>query len=533
VILTAATLLGLFAGLSFWEMTGDTVTSDERIHLPAGYAYWKKREFRLNPEHPPLVKLLCSAPLLAMNLSMPPAEPEPGLNYNEYQQVFGSQFLFKQNADRIMFWGRLPALAMGLLLAFFIFLWSWRLHGHAGAGSVSLALVALEPTILAHSHYVTMDVPVACFSVMAMFFLWLFCRGGKTSHLVLASLGMAFALASKFSAIFLLPVFFLLLFVKFPPDDKDKSGRVSAVVPARTRLLVCAAVLAGISIVVQAFYFFSPDLLLYIKGVQQVNLNHVPNYLFYIHGKFFQGGVWWYPIYTLALKTAIPTIIVIAVALVSFLKSGRNGGDFVFLLLPAGIFTLAVCAFADNLGVRYMIPVTVFLLVLAGRAFLSFSNSGKARLWGGVLALWLVVSVLHASPHYISYFNEFIGGPSNAPYYLDDSNVDWGQDLKRLVEYLRGNHVSEVILSIWGPAPPEYYGDPAGIHFKPWTQAMARSSDPPAGIYAISVNNLVGIKRLIFSGADPNLDWLERFKPVERVGYSIYVYRFPGVQSRR
>src|SRR2546428_9164695 len=244
-ILAAGALLALFAGLSLWEMAGDAVTSDERIHLPVGYAYWKKHDFRLNPEHPPLVKLLCSAPLLGMKLKMPPTEPQTGLSYNEYQQVFGSQFLFEQDADRIMFWGRLPALLFGILLALVVFRWSWEFHGHAGAGLMSLLLVALEPSILAHSHYVTMDVAFACFGVMAMFFLWRFSREGKALNLILASLGMALALASKFSAIFLLPVFFFLFIVRFPSNNFKPARFLMTDNSVKSRILLSVIMAVG------------------------------------------------------------------------------------------------------------------------------------------------------------------------------------------------------------------------------------------------------------------------------------------------
>lgn len=528
IVVVAAALLALFAGLSLWEMVGDSLTSDELVHLPSGYAYWKKQEFRLNPEHPPLVKLLCSLPLLGMNLRMPSTEPDPGLDYNQYQMVFGKKFFFTQDADHILFWSRLPTLGLGLLLAFLVFWWSYRLHGHAGAGLLSLFLLAFEPTILAHSHYVTMDVPLACFSVMAMFFLWEFSRRAKPRHLVLASLGMALALASKFSAVSLLPVFFLLLFVRFQAGSLEMSLFGGQNGLFKTRILVCAAVAVGIALIVQAFYFLSPDLTLYFRGVRQVNVNHNPNFLYYAAGKFSLGGVWWYPIYAFAVKTPLPTIIAIVVAGISWLNVSRQvRRQLVFVLLPAGILTMATCAFADNLGLRYMIPVTSFLLVLAGRCWQVITAKGGPMIWAGLLALWLCVSVLHLSPHHISYFNELIGGPGNAPHYLDDSNIDWGQDLKRLVQYLKENDATDVILSFWGPAPPEYYGDPQGIRFTPWTRALARDTSPPPGLYALSVNNLVGAKRLIALGEDPMLDWLRRFEPVARVGYSIYIYRFP------
>ena len=135
----AVFLLALFAGLSIWEMSGDSLTPDERAHLPAGYAYWVEGEFRLNPEHPPFVKLLCAAPLLLMDLKLPPTEPPAGATFHGYIAKFGTAFL-SQGLDRILFWGRLPVVGLGLLLGSLIFSWSRRMHGHAGAGLVSIFL---------------------------------------------------------------------------------------------------------------------------------------------------------------------------------------------------------------------------------------------------------------------------------------------------------------------------------------------------------------------------------------------------------
>jgi 4-amino-4-deoxy-L-arabinose transferase-like glycosyltransferase len=533
-----ALLLALFAGLSIWEMMGDSLTFDEIFHIPAGYAYWKKREFRLNPEHPPLVKLLAAAPLLGMNLRMPATEPESAPSetntywrYNDFQLTFGSEFLFTQDADRIMFWARLPMVALGLLLGLFIFQWSSRLHGRPGAGLLSLSLMATEPTILAHSHYVHTDVALAAFSAMAIYFLWRFSEEAKLSHLLLASLGLGLALAAKFSAIFLVPVFFFLLIFEWPTEDSGPLFFFRAHRSLKVRIFAAAAAALLAVFTVQACYLFSLDLSLYFKGVQSVNANHDPSYPIYIHGNFFPGGVWWYPLYALLLKAPLPAMIAIAVGAISYWKNrARLRQGLIFVVLPAAVYTVAVCAFADNFGVRYMIPVTAFLLVLAGRSVFIFTAGRKGRIFAGALALWLVVSVLRVSPHYISYFNELIGGPDNAPYFLDDSNVDWGQDLKRLVEYLRQNQIKEAVLSYWGLTPPDYYARSYGIQFVPWTTKMAASADPPTGVYAISVNNLVRLKAdLSFSlgAGNPNLDWLRRFRPSDRVGYSIYIYKFP------
>jgi 4-amino-4-deoxy-L-arabinose transferase-like glycosyltransferase len=533
-LLLATILLSVFVGLSFWEMTGDSLTIDERVYLPAGYVYWTQKDFSLNREHPPLAKLWAALPLLTMNLKLPPVAPS--LDAAAYQMNVGSGFLFTQNLDRILFWGRLPMLLLGLLLAILVFWWSWELHGNAGAALVSLLLIGFEPSIIAHSHYVATDVALATFSVMAMFFLWRFTRGAAFYNLLLASSGLGLALASKFSAVFLVPVFFLLLLLKWPSGiaTKDKQPVASL---QRGRVLGSLWAMLIAAVFVQASYLFSTDLTLYFKGLFTVNTYALPqSVLTYIHGEFFPGGVWWYSFYVLLLKLTLPTIIVITVAAASLAKNREipNNG-LVFTLLPAAVYLAANCAFANNLGVRYLIPFLSFLLVFAGRAWFVFAKNRRNQMVGAVLSVWLLISLMRVSPHYISYFNELGGGPVNAPHYLDDSNIDWGQDLLRLMDYFRGRNIKEAVLGYWGPTPPEYYAGPDGIRWQSWTYRMAGSRNPPPGVYAISVNNLIAIRRetiWLNQPWNPNFDWLNRFQPSDRIGYSIYIYRFPQAPQR-
>ena len=520
-----AGLLSLFAGLSLWEMLDDSLTSDERVHLPAGYAYWMARDFRLNPEHPPLVKLLCAIPLLFMRVEMPPTTPDPGLSYHDYQPIFGSKFFFRQDADRILFFGRLPALVLGLALVVLMFAWSRELHGHAGAGLVTLGLAALEPTILAHSHYVTDDVGLACFSVMALYGLWRFTRGGRAWDLLIASAGTGLALATKYSAVVLLPVIFLLILVRWPAGGLRIGRRVWTGGSWRPRAAALAGAALVMALIVQGAYLFSTDPSLYLRGSEALRANRPEFNPAYVHGRFYGGMVLWYPLYAYLVKTPLPTLVVMAVAVVSCLRDRKRSREaLLFLLLPAGLYTLAICALAYNYGVRYLIPLTSLLLVLAGRWFFVHRERRAGRIASALLGPWLVLSILHASPYYISYFNELIGGPANGPYFLQDSNIDWGQDLKRLAFYLKRNDVPEVSLAFWGPGQPEYYG----IRWKPWT-LEAGWDPPPAGVYAISVNRLVELKRrVMLGGENPRLDWLDRFTPVAIAGSSIFVYRIPG-----
>lgn len=524
-------LLSLFAGLSIWEMSGDSLTVDERVHLPAGYAYWRTHDFRLNPEHPPFVKLLCAAPLLPIDPVLPSTAPPQGMDYRRFMGPFGVAFLFSQDADRLLFRGRLPVVGLGVLLGLLVFLWSWRLHGNPGAGLVSLALLALEPTILAHSHYVTTDVALACFGVMAFSFLWRFCeRGGRSRDLVLACLGMGLALASKFSAMVFLPVFYLLWLLRWP---KAPAG---ATAPSRLRGKWGAALLgaAGMAVIVQACYFFSPDLTLYFKGIREVLANKPEHYPAYINGSFRVGGTWWYPLYLFLLKTPLATLLVMSLAVAGLFK--RAGGwkpILLFVALPGGLYAVAVCLLADNYGLRYLIPATSFLLVLAGRAYAPLAATWKGRAAAAVLAVWLVASVARTAPHFIAYCNEIIGGPENAAHFMGDSSIDWGQDLVRLKRYEDERGIDDLILAYWGPVAPNLYG----VRYRHWTIGpRAGTDDPPLdadppvpGIYAISVNHLIHLKKRVqFGRDDPKVDWLERFEPAGRVGYSIYIYDFRG-----
>jgi hypothetical protein len=511
----------LFAGLSLWEMSGDSLTTDERCHLPAGYAFWKAGEFRLSPEHPPLARLLCAAPLLPMDLRLPPLQPPPGMTWHKYMVPFGSAF-FRLNSDveRILPRSRLPVVALGILLVVTLFLWSWRLHGDPRAGLLSLALAATEPTLIAHSHYVTTDIALAAFLLPAFFALWRFSTTGRWRSLVVAVAAMGLALAAKFSALVLLPIFLGLLVFRWPTSLR----RDAPVSDMTRRALVTGGSLMMMALLIQASYLFSPDLTLYFKGPAEVRAMIPADYPAYVLGSFHIGGVFWYAPFAWLVKTPLATQLVMVFGLVLCLRDRSRARDTcVFLLLPAAVYGIAVCLLTDNLGVRYLIPVTVFLLVASGAAFRWFAATGRRRAAALLLGAWLLLSVGRSAPHFIAYFNETVGGPDRAAGILHDSNLDWGQDLKRLARWQEDHGVQDLVLYYWGAAQPEYYG----VRYRRLTGEMAVADHPPAGVYAISVNHLVDMKkRVVLEGADPRLDWLARFRPADRVGYSIYIYRF-------
>jgi len=168
--LVVATLLILFFGMSVYSMSLKSITNDELTHITSGYSYLKSFDFRMNPEHPPLMKLLAGFPLLFLDPVFPTDHP----SWVEGKQwVFGAQFLYFQNdnTDQLIFWARLPMVLIGLLLGFFIFLFAKDLYGK-NAGYLALFLYSFSPNFLAHTRLVTTDVGLACFSLMTVYFLY-------------------------------------------------------------------------------------------------------------------------------------------------------------------------------------------------------------------------------------------------------------------------------------------------------------------------------------------------------------------------
>src|SRR5438477_8955657 len=110
--IAAIALIGTFCLQALLAVPRLSATSDEPIHLSAGYSYWQTRDFRLNPEHPPLAKLLVSLPLLFLH-------PQFDAASNDWQTSseypFGFTFLYSNDADRFLFWGRIPVILLAAL----------------------------------------------------------------------------------------------------------------------------------------------------------------------------------------------------------------------------------------------------------------------------------------------------------------------------------------------------------------------------------------------------------------------------------
>ncbi|KKQ23309.1 MAG: Glycosyl transferase family 39 [Candidatus Wolfebacteria bacterium GW2011_GWC1_37_10] len=188
---------------------------DELAHIPAGYGYVKYFDFRLNPEHPPLVKALAAFPLLFQDLKFPTDKSAWQSEING-QWAAGAQFLYESgnDADKIIRWSRVGPMILTLILIIFIYFWSKELIGRWWA-YLPTFMFAISPAVLAHGHYVTTDLAAALGIFIATYYFVKLLIEPSQKHLIFAGLAFGLAQLMKFSAVLLIPFFLFLIVVLY------------------------------------------------------------------------------------------------------------------------------------------------------------------------------------------------------------------------------------------------------------------------------------------------------------------------------
>lgn len=514
-------------------MAVKSVTNDELSHLPAGLAAVATGELRLNPEHPPLVKWLAGA----AGATLDPELPLDAAAYREANQwAFGRATLFESGNDHraLLFRGRLPVVALSVLGGLGVFLWSRRRFGAAG-GLLSLALHAFSPTVLAHGRLVTMDAAVAAGAVWTLYLGWLAVRTARPSDGLRAlrdglfGLALGLTLGAKFSGLLLLPALALA--------DLATAG-VTFRAAWHRRVLRWAVAGGAAALVVQALYLFPADPLRYLHDLRGLYAENDPDALYYLGGRFRSDGFPEYFLAALAVKTSVAGLVAMAAGLALAVRralpgaDGEDRRDDLWLWLPAALWIAAHSAWALDLGVRYLLPVYPLLFVLAGAVPRAVVRLRSARGQKPALAAGAVVLVLGGAqlataaaawPDYLPFFNrparalaEARGGVP----WLDDSNLDWGQDLARLAPWLESKGIGRVRLLYYGAGVPEAYG----VAREPMLPDDWWHSPRP-GDYVVSAQYLVrGLHTARTEGAPT--DWLLRHRPAGVLGGTLYLYRF-------
>jgi 4-amino-4-deoxy-L-arabinose transferase-like glycosyltransferase len=557
-----AALLASTATLAVTSLVTDSVTFDETSHLTAGMSYLKTGDFRMAPDHPPLPKLWCAWPLLLVK----PHWPECG-KYWQDAQVFdlGRVWLFQRNdGQRLVVIGRCMMVVLLLATAASTYAVARRLFG-GSAGLLALALAALSPTLLAHGRLITTDLPITLCGVLVLLTFARLMQQSTWPRLIAAALALSAASVTKMSWPLLLPALLAMaawaIFGPRPAASGRRRERAAMV--AGSLLLMAMVTWAGIwtcygwrsSITAplpagasQAAYASLeqttqklarqwyralsepngnprgglvatllrwaadqralPDA--YLLGLAQT-LESTSARTAYLMGEYSNTGWRVYFPLALAIKTPLATLLLVLAGLAALIRRRARVRDpvlMVGLVAFAVVYWVYVIGSRFNIGHRHLLPVYPVLFVLAGAAAAWASGWIGRVLLGGAL-LWLLTANVRIHPHYLAYFNELIGGPSNGHKYLADSNIDWGQDLLRLADYARGHPGQPIKLAYFGSAQPTYYLDctalPSHYPFEPRTELTP-------GTYVVSLTQLLGVYDVEIRDAF----WNDRFREAYR-----------------
>ena len=526
-------LIFLSQGLAF--VRANSQTSDEAVHLAAGYSYLARGDFRLNAEHPPLIKEIAAASVYLLHHI--PFQPDERLWRAAEEWRIGRDFLYRSPVpwNAILFAGRMPNLILGALLLCLIGWWSRRLWGD-GAALLAMALGAFEPNLLASASLITTDLGAALFIFLAMYLLWEHAASPSWPLLAGAGAAIGLALCSKFSTVLLVPVAAIVVLshvlaaggeFNLPGALRDARDKTAPGAGERlSRAVTALALLFIVAILVIPIVYFFQGFSTWWNGFSRVLAHQEGGHQAFFLGEYSTEGWWSYFPVAFLIKTPVGTLLLLAAALL-FWRAGAplRRKEAIFLLLPVAIFFLAAMRGRINIGLRHILPVYPLLFVAASRlATVNFRRRILRAFILGVPAAFTAVSCLRVAPHQLAYFNELVGGPRNGPRYLSDSNIDWGQDLGGLKKLMDERKIPMIYLSYFGNAPPAALGirhqyAPAFGHLEaPPPDVMPLGLRPQ--IIAISVCSLQGVhlrEKDLYA-------WLAKRTPIGSIGYSLYLY---------
>lgn len=519
-------------------------TFDEAVHMYAGYEYWTQGDFGVNPEHPPLVKLLASMPLLHSNIK--PPGPPPDIFFRFAPGMGGIQLLYANNADLLLFRSRVAASLLTLILALLIFSVGREMFG-AGAGILALLVFIFEPNILANGALVTTDIGATCGIFAAVYTFYRYAKRRTALRLVICGIVTGLALASKHSTILLLPIFILLavaeIFMRRPASaaaSADSSAvKTSAPISPIQRSLRWAGAIVVIGAlgltVLWSFYGFryrarpgnrdiTPPMAVYMQqlhsplkakvtsalshyhivpaayvyGLLDIEIVTEQGRVAYLLGKLYPTGRWFYFPIAFLIKSTLGFLLLLC--LLVFAKeiwAREKRREVVFLILPALFYFVTALTSNLDLGIRHILPIFPFLIVLAAAG--AWSLMRRSRRWTYVIVALLILHIassLHAYPYYLSYSNEAWGGPRNTYKELSDANVGWTSGLKAVSEYVAAHQIKDCWFAFPGITPYSYYHIPC----RPLPTFLSEKVGLEHGITPAAIDGTVFISEIEHSG---------------------------------
>jgi 4-amino-4-deoxy-L-arabinose transferase-like glycosyltransferase len=251
------------------------------------------------------------------------------------------------------------------------FLWARDLFGPA-AGLLALGLYAFSPNLLAHGMLITTDVPVTVFILLTLYLFWRQHDNPRWPNSIVTGLALGAAMASKYSG-GMLPLLVATLAMLRIFRDSDRKHALLAEI----RNL---AIMAATSLfVIEASYLFTVSPLTYFANAATVNSNHSPTYEYYLLGQLKQGGWWYYFFVAFIFKATLATLILTLLAAARSFSGLINRTGEQVLLAGIGFYLVVMSSGANDLGIRYLLPIFPLLFIWISRIAPITGQTGLAE----------------------------------------------------------------------------------------------------------------------------------------------------------
>jgi 4-amino-4-deoxy-L-arabinose transferase-like glycosyltransferase len=559
-LFTRAALVSIILGsclltASTWSVFSHTW--DEPEHLAAGLELLDRGHYDYDTQHPPIARVcIALGPYLAgaRSFGTPPPDGVPEGIHVLYDTGHYSLYL---TLARL---GVLPFLA---LLLFATWLWARPIASSDAAALLVVILLASAPPILGHAGLATLDVPAAATTLLALYWLQRWLVQGGSLNAILLGVCAGLAIGTKLSALPFLGLSAATLALarvalKLNDDHRQPlpAGPASGIHP-RLSGLGMGTIALGASIIVaygwhsaawvplpRRFDWTMPYLfhgvglgqaaLHWARGVRlpaalwdlteaiaRLKTHNDAGHYSFLLGQERSSGWWYFYLVALGVKTPLPLLVTGTAGLAVMANDGWRARDS-WRTAPAVIF-ITILTFASlyshiNIGIRHVLVLYPFLALGAAYAL--------ARMWNGLstcphrigadlgkilltaLVMWQVGTLWRVWPDYLAYFNPSVAHPERV---LVDSDLDWGQDLRRLERRLSQLEVPQFSFAYLGTAD------------------LAREPLPPVHDLPPmhTTRGWVAVTALAREHDENGYAWLDRYRPLERIGKTIDLYYIP------
>lgn len=527
------------------------MTADEPSHLLSSYLYWHGRD-RLPPrDMPPLIKIVGGWVPAGYDLPVDPTLGKWGDTRHEWTTSFG--VVEKMDFDlirEVLFRSRLPLLVFPCLTVLLLWRWGRQLFSPRTA-VVQAGAFAFEPTALGHGAWFKNDHAATFGYLLFWFCAWRYWREPSASRVLQLALALFLAVISKLSMLIVIPAALAVVAARFAFHPGRKAGiavshlaavliipylsvlaayqfethRISA---AHLGDLQAAGAPAALVSLANLFRVIPVAIGMWDGFVSLVAYSAEPSAT-YLLGEFYPTGSPLYFLVAMLVKAPVPVLALFTtgvVLLAARCYRGRLGAADWLWIAPGFLYAGLASLSSMQMGLRLILPALPFGLLLCGVA-VERMRRGRYRALLALALGFLVLQSARIYPHGLTFFNLLAGGPEQGLKYLTDSNLDWGQALPELVEFMDRNGIQRVKLAYFGGDTPYRFmnQDRFEDEIPPWSEDFVAADhlQTKPGYYAISASLLQG--QLFQPRFRHYYDVFKAMEPIGRVGNAIYVYK--------